>query len=125
MTLKEWFIKVLTPKDAEEVKPGLIVQKKKYGYKQIWPGAWNGEVYWTRVLLGPNFFKTSFWFLLIMFMTFAYWHDVKELQGFYEEVKSNYTCTEKGFGKINDSDIFNKYNVYGNTFIGQVQEGIK
>ena len=83
------FIKRLTPEDTEEVKPGLFIQRRLGKYRQIYPTAWDGKINWKNFILGPNFFKHFFIFLLIVGIAFSYWHDTKELKEFYYKVNYN------------------------------------
>lgn len=83
------FIKTFTPKETEEIKPGLFIQKTSKGYRQVHPGAWDGKMIWKNLLLGPNFLKNFIWFVIIIFLAWSYFHDVDVYQEFYEEVSSN------------------------------------
>lgn len=83
------FIDALTPKNTEEIRPGLFVQKTAKGYKQISPSAWNGEIIWKNFLFGPDALKHFFIFSLLMFIVWSYQHDVQEYQGFYERMIIN------------------------------------
>ncbi len=82
-------IKSLTPKDTEEIKPGLFIQQTTKGYRQINPAAWDGKINWKNLLLGGNFLKSFIWFAIIMFIAWSYFHDVDVYQSFYEEVISD------------------------------------
>ena len=79
----------LTPKDTEEVKPGLFIQRKLGSYKQIHPSAWNGKIIWKNFLFGTNPIRNFLWFAILMFLVFAYTNDVAQYKGFYEEVQGN------------------------------------
>ncbi len=83
------FIKALTPNETEEIKPGLFIQKTIRGYRQVSPAAWNGKIIWKNFLFGQGFFKSFIFFLIILFIAWSYFHDVKVYQDFYEEVISN------------------------------------
>ncbi len=100
------FIKSLTPGDTEEVKPGLFIQRRLGKYRQIYPAAWNGKINWKNFILGPNFFKHFFIFLLIVGIAFSYWHDTKELKEFYYKV--NYNKLEWCSGADVDDLVINK-----------------
>lgn len=100
------FIKSLTPGDTEEVKPGLFIQRRLGKYRQIYPAAWNGKMNWKNFILGPNFFKHFFIFLLIVFLAFSYWHDTKELKEFYYKV--NYNKIDWCLGVDVDDLVINK-----------------
>lgn len=77
-------IEILTPKDTEEVKPGLFIQKKGNSYRQITPAAWNGKINWKVAILGPNFIRNFIWFAIIMFIAWSYVHDNAEYRTFYD-----------------------------------------
>ncbi len=81
--------KKLTPRDTEEVKPGLFIQRTTKGYKQIHPAAWEGKVNWKNFILGGNFLKSFVWFAILMFLAWSYFQDVGSYQEFYEEVNSD------------------------------------
>lgn len=106
--------KALTPKDTEEIKPGLYIQnlykkvpvldknKKKVekdgkalyedvvkGYRQIHPAAWEGKINWKNFLLGQSPLKNFIWFAIILFLAWSYFHDIDSYQEFYVEVNSN------------------------------------
>jgi len=84
------FIKAITPKDTEEVKPGVFLQKKGNKYRQIYPAAWNGKINWKNFIFGgPNFWKTLIWIIIIGFMVFSYINDTQELSNFYNTVVQN------------------------------------
>lgn len=125
MGIKEWFIRVLTPSDTEELKPGLFVQKKivrgQDYYRQVYPGAWNGKLNPYEIFLGRNFFKTTFWFLLIMFLAFAYWHDVREYKGFYENVNSHSIdfCAKVA---QNGNQVPEEYKINASTYISELKK---
>lgn len=80
------FIEAITPKDTEEVKPGLFIQKKFGKYRMIHPGAWDGKVNWKNFLVGANPIRHFIFFLIIVGLAWAYVHDISELRNFYIEV---------------------------------------
>lgn len=80
---------ILTPKNTEEVKPGLFFKKTGKGYRQVTPMAWNGKINWFVVVFGSRPIKHLFIFLLIMFLVWSYKHDVKEYQNFYNATLSD------------------------------------
>lgn len=102
------FIETITPKDTEEVKPGLFIQKgiwarsligkalvfakilkpkpDKEFYRMVHPGAWDGKINWKNFILGGNPIKHLFIFLLILFVAWSYLHDRGEFRDFYIEV---------------------------------------
>ncbi len=79
----------ITPADTEEIKPGLFIQKKLGGYRHIQPAAWNGKVIWKNFLLGANPLRNFAFFLVLMFIIFAYTNDVSQYKQFYENVAGN------------------------------------
>ncbi len=88
------FIKALTPKNTEEIRPGLFIQMKPKNpdtieYKQISPAAWEGKIIWRNLLFGQGFFRSFIFFLIIIFLAWSYFHDVKVYRDFYEEVISD------------------------------------
>ncbi len=83
------FAKTLTPKDTEEIKPSLFIQKTRTGYRQIHPAAWDGKIVWKNLLFGGITFKNLIWFAIILFLAWSYFHDVNVYQDFYEEVISD------------------------------------
>jgi hypothetical protein len=101
MELKKKLISFLTPKNTEEVKPNLFIQKirgVKEGnspedkYRQITPVAWDGKIInWTAFWLGANPVKSTLVFLLIIFMAWAYVHDMSARDSFYEKIIYNDT----------------------------------
>lgn len=83
------FVDAMTPKDTEEVKPGLFIQKSGKNYRQISPAAWGGKINWKNLIVGPNFWKGFIWFLIIIFLAWSFQHDVAQYKDFYEEVRGN------------------------------------
>lgn len=82
-------IKTLTPVDTEEVKPGLFVQKRKSGWRQIEPLAWDGKMRWKAQIKTVFSFRTFIGIAIIIFIVWAYLHDVQEYKNFHEEVMTN------------------------------------
>jgi len=77
--------KIFTPKNTEEIKPGLFIQLKGNKYRPIKPIVWEGE--WK---LKEQFgWKNLIWIAIILFVAWSYQNDVGEFKDFYEEVKSN------------------------------------
>ncbi|KKN59032.1 hypothetical protein LCGC14_0545870 [marine sediment metagenome] len=83
------FTKALIPKDTEEIKPDLFIQKTSRGYRQVSPAAWDGKIIWKNFLFGQGFLKSLIFFAIILFLAWSYFHDVKVYQDFYEEVISD------------------------------------
>lgn len=88
--------KAFTPKDTEEIRPGLFVRKEKKGYKQIHPIVWNDEWRTKEQLKTILTLRTFFTIALIIFLAWAYVHDTGALQEFYEDV------TDDPFAWCND-----------------------
>ncbi len=81
--------KALTPKETEEIKPGLFIQRRGNDYKQISPAAWEGKIIWKNLLFGGINARNLIWFAIILFLAWSYFHDTKEYRDFYVEVNSN------------------------------------
>lgn len=79
------FVDSITPKDTEEVKPNLFIQKTRNGYRQIYPAAWNGNIIWKNFFFGGKFLKSTIVFILILFLVWSYNHDTKALRDFYND----------------------------------------
>ncbi len=83
------FIKVFTPKDTEEIKSDLFIQRRGNSYRQVYPGAWDGKIIWKNLLFGGMGLRNLLWFAIIIFVAWSYFHDVQVYQEFYEEVISD------------------------------------
>lgn len=96
--------KVLTPRDTEEIKPGLFIQtryRKVYdnkgdliarepvSYRQIEPLFWNGKFRKKEQLATVFSVRTFFTLAIICFIVFAYLHDTKTYREFYTRVMEN------------------------------------
>ena len=99
------FVKALTPKETEEIKPGLFIQRTSKGYRQIEPAAWNGKINWKNLFGGKNFLRNFVWFAIIIFVAWSYFHDTKEFREFYIEVNSNPAEFCKNVQLININEI--------------------
>jgi len=87
---KEGFwVNRLTPKDTEEIKPGLFIQKWKGKYRQVHPGAWDGKINTGNLLFGGNFWKSFIWFVIIIFLAWSFQHDTAQYKDFYENVRDD------------------------------------
>lgn len=107
--------KALTPKETEEVKPGLFIQQTSKGYRQVHPAAWNGKINWKNFLLGSNFLRNLIWFLIIVFLAWSYFHDVDVYKEFYEEVIADPAlfCSNVTMGfETNYEDTYTIHNNY-------------
>lgn len=89
MTKESFWVKNLTPKDTEEVKPGLFIQRKLGKYRQVSPAAWDGKINKRNLFLGSNPLKHLFIFGLIVFIAWAYQNDVQVYQDFYVDVRGD------------------------------------
>ena len=86
MSGDNFWVKALTPKDTEEIKPGLYIQKKLGRYRQVHPAAWDGKISTKNLLFGGDFVKSFIFFAILMFIIWSYQHDVQAYQDFYLEV---------------------------------------
>ena len=83
------FIDVLTPKDTEEVKPGLFIQQRGRGYRMVQPFAWNGKMRWREQMRTVFSIRTFITLAIIGFIVWGYLNDTGEFRDFYVEVKGN------------------------------------
>lgn len=79
----------LTPKNTEEVKPGLFIQKTKKGYRSINPVAWNGKIRWKEQLRTVISLRTFTTLAIIIFLAWSYTHDNKALVEFHDTIIQN------------------------------------
>ncbi len=77
MNFKESF----TPKDTEELKPGLFIQKKGDTYRQINPVVWNNE--WR--LKNQFGWRNLFTIAIILFIAWSYFNDTQWCRDFMED----------------------------------------
>jgi hypothetical protein len=111
MSWKNKLIQTLTPKNTEEIKPNLFIQK--YGdtlmtrldkiskghikevkwekYRKITPACWNNKINWTVVILGANPIKSTLVFLFILFMAWSYVHDLNSTRDNVINIATNFT----------------------------------
>ena len=99
-------INVLTPKDTEEIKPGLFVRKVGKDYRSINPIAWNGKFRWKEQMRTVFCFRTIFTIALIIFICWGYYSNTKSCSEFQENPcehlpRLNKFCLEK-----TESDTF-------------------
>ncbi len=89
------FTDAITPKNVEEIKEGLFIQKKGDGYRQVYPPAWNGKIIWKNFIFGGKYSKSIF-FILILFLVWSYQYDVQTYKEYYETVRGDpyYFCNE-------------------------------
>ena len=76
------FIDSLTPKDTEEIRPGLFIKKTRKGYRVINPIAWNGKLRTKEQLKTIINLRTIFTIALVIFIAFSYYTDVKNCEAF-------------------------------------------
>ena len=75
-------VEALTPKDTEELRPGLFIQKTSKGYRQIKPLAWKGELKIKEQLKTLLNFRTLFTIVLICFIAWSYFEDTQACREF-------------------------------------------
>ena len=84
------FIERLTPKDTEEIKPGIFIQKRGEGYRVVNPITWDNE--WR---LNKHFgWRNLFTIVLILFLAWSYFTETqfcRELQENPCEILPNIT----------------------------------
>ncbi len=76
----------LTPKDTEEIKPNLFLQKKGKSYRQVNPIAWKGKMRWGPQMRTVFSFHTLFWFLILGTILYGYFEVNGDLLEFRELV---------------------------------------
>ncbi len=106
----------LTPKNTEEIRPNLFVQKKGDTYRQIWPMAWGGKVRWKQQLKTIITLRTIFTLAVVLFLAYSYTHDIQELKDFHSEVMDNPDawCSELALLRMGAHDIIPAGNVSEN-----------
>jgi len=82
-------IKIITPKNTEQVKPEIFIQNWRGKYRVINPMAWNGVIRWREQLKTIFNLKVIVTFAIIIFLVWSYQHDVKTYQEFFNNVTSN------------------------------------
>lgn len=134
MSWKDYLVKILTPKNTEEIKPNLFIQtynnpdslmsrldktirghqkEIRYPkYRNITPAVLNNKLRWIIVILGAHPIKSLAIFLFILFMAWSYKHDVLTLMTFRDQLffndtaRSNFCNNPMWYSKImNLSDI--------------------
>lgn len=102
-------IEFLTPKDTEEVRPGLFVKTTLKGYRVMSPLAWNGKLRVKEQLKTVFSLRTIFTIALVLFIAYSYIHDNSALLDFYKDVRGNpqYFCAnvEKYFNGANCTQL--------------------
>ena len=79
----------LTPRDTEEVKPNLFIQKTRKGWRTINPLAWKGKIRWAEQAKTIFSLSTAMRLAVVIFLVWAYLHDTAALREFQVEVTSN------------------------------------
>ncbi len=78
-------VNFLTPKETEEIRPGIFIQKHKDNYRIVKPLAWNGK-FRTREQLKTVFnLRTAFTIALIVFIAYSY----VQQTSYCNEIQSN------------------------------------
>lgn len=113
------FIDSLIPKDTEEIKPGLFIQKIPKGYRTINPMAWDGKFRTKEQLATVINFKTIFTLALILFIAYNYQLNTAVCEEFQSDpckYLSNYTTYCRASDEsIQHVDFFNLKNGTRNT----------
>jgi len=78
-------IESLTPKNTEELKPGLFIQRRAKGYKQIDPLAWNGKYRWREQLKTIFCLRTIVFLAIILLLFYGYKHDTQKCYEMIED----------------------------------------
>lgn len=103
----------LTPKNTEEIKPGLFIKKTGRGYRQVNPMAWMGKYRWQEQKKSIFCFRTLFTIALIIFITWGYYSDTKGCVEFQENpceylVEINKFCLKpESLGGFEDFEVIN------------------
>lgn len=106
------FIDSLTPKNTEEIKPGLFIQKKGEDYRQINPIAWNG-----RWRLKKQFrWRSLFFILLVLFIAYNYYVDTKSCEEFQANPCVHLQnlasfCSQRGENNILNKNLLGDFEV--------------
>lgn len=132
--LRVWLLNHLTPKNTEEVKPGLFIQKYKGDnlmlklekaadghpeeikydkYRVVVPGAWKGVFYPKNLLLGKAPLRGLAIFAFILFLAWAYWHDTSTLVEINRQLAGNLS-TNINLSLLNQSQPYINLSSWGN-----------
>lgn len=87
--IKEKLIKILTPVNTKEIKPGLFIQEFNGRYRKITPAAWDNKLNWKVILLGDNWLKHLIWFLIIMLICASYYIETKDARDLVNRFNEN------------------------------------
>lgn len=81
-----FIIDSITPKDTEEIKPGLFVQQTKTGWRCINPLAWKGKFRTKEQLLTIISPRVIISLAIIIGLVLLYINDTSQLLNFYQSV---------------------------------------
>ena len=127
MELKKYLIKILKPRETEEVKPNLFIQQTNRlndslidrldktvkghekeiqypKYRMIFPASWNNKLNIKNLILGGYPLKSTIIFLFILFMAWAYQHDINSQRDLVINLVSNSTLKNLYCSNISISD---------------------
>jgi len=107
-------IESLTPKDAEEIKPGLFVQKKFGKWRKIEPLAWDGKMRWKEQLKTIFRIRTLITMVIIIYVAYAYAHDTAVCRQVLAEIQED----PYGF-------VFSRMNTTENYYNPLEEQGIQ
>lgn len=87
--LNNWLKNILTPKNTEEIRPGIFLQKRGEGdsiyYKVINPIVYNGKY-----RLRHQFsWRNLIWIAIIVYLAWSYSKDIGTCKAITEQVKNN------------------------------------
>lgn len=102
------FQKSIEPKDTEEVKPGIFVQKYRGAYRVVNPISWKGKWRFNKQFGWRNLATV----LIIGFLAFTYFEETNFCRALEEnpcEILPNITnyCLNQAFNNIELDNIFN------------------
>ncbi len=105
-------VNILTPKDTEEIRPGLFIRKVGDGYRGINPMAWNGKFRWREQMRTIFCFRTIVTMALIIFISWSYYSDTKACSEFQENPcehlpRLNKFCLEKAESSTFEEGMIN------------------
>lgn len=98
------FKKVFTPKDTEQLKPGLFIQtryknilnkegniiaREPHHYRKIEPVVWDNEYRWKVQLKTVFCLRTMITIALILFIAWSYVSDKQGYKSFFNDVTTN------------------------------------
>ncbi len=107
--------KALSPKDTEEIKPNLFIQKRgKDNYRKVEPLVWNGK--WR---IKQQFgWKNLFTIVIVLFLAWSYFNETsycRELQENPCELIPELITYCSQFNSFGDTDIQNERGYYNLT----------